>query len=331
MTGKPPTVLAERRVLITGSQGFIGIHTALAAQRMGAHVVGADVDSESERARRVRASLECLPVETHAVDLRDPKRTADFLWDLRPDFVLHCAGSIARDGDNSERARIFEGNAALTASLVNSLVRIPKPRRPVLVMPGSQMEYGAAPMPWTEERLCEPVNAYGAAKLAATACVLEAVQREGLQACVPRLPIVFGPGQPPALFIPELIARALRKEPIPMTAGDQRRVFLYVEDAAALLVEVGIRLARRTSFPTLLNAPASAPVAIVEVARMVTNMLNASDLLRVGALPKRSGEPLDGWPDTSRAVALGLVAKSSLEQALRDTLAWYQGNRWFYS
>ena len=202
----PP--LAGRTVLITGIQGFIGIHTAAAAYRLGARVAGMDIVAESARARRVRESLGAPPVEVRAVDLLDPQASGQALRAMRPDVVVHCAGSIERDAGTEDWARVFSGNAALTASLVKILRALPGTERPVLVMPGSQMEYGAAPMPWTEDQPCEPINAYGAGKLAATESVVEAARRDELRACVLRLPIVFGPGQPPALFVPELIGKA---------------------------------------------------------------------------------------------------------------------------
>ncbi|HPK00682.1 MAG TPA: NAD-dependent epimerase/dehydratase family protein, partial [Candidatus Hydrogenedentes bacterium] len=221
--------LTGRRVLITGIQGFIGIHTAAAAQRLGAQAAGIDLAQESPRARQVRESLGMRPVEIHAADLMEQQAIVDILKEVRPAVIVHCAGSIERSTGASDWARVFAGNADVTASLVGALLSLPAAERPVLVMPGSQMEYGTAPMPWTEDRHCEPVNAYGAGKLAATEHVLAAARGHGLRACVLRLPIVFGPGQPPALFIPELIGKALRREAILMTEGNQRRAFLYVE------------------------------------------------------------------------------------------------------
>ncbi len=323
----PP--LAGRTVLITGIQGFIGIHTAAAAYRLGARVAGMDIVAESARARRVRESLGAPPVEVRAVDLLDPQASGQALRAMRPDVVVHCAGSIERDAGTEDWARVFSGNAALTASLVEILRALPGTERPVLVMPGSQMEYGAAPMPWTEDQPCEPINAYGAGKLAATESVVEAARRDELRACVLRLPIVFGPGQPPALFVPELIGKALRKEAIPMTEGRQRRAFLYVEDAAGLLLEAAARAVREDAFPSLLNAPACAPVAIRELAEMLAGQLDATELLRPGALPNRAGEPLDAWPDIALAASLGLRAATPLVEALRKTVEWYQANPWF--
>ncbi|HOD50094.1 MAG TPA: NAD(P)-dependent oxidoreductase [Candidatus Hydrogenedentes bacterium] len=331
MSDTTPLALTDRKILVTGVQGFIGIHTAAAVHRMGARLVGVDVVAQSQRADRVRESLGYPPVAVHAVDLRDAEATVQILRQMRPEMVIHCAGSIERTDESSSWNRAFEGNAALTASLVDALVGFPEPERPVLVMPGSQMEYGTAPMPWTEDRHCEPFNAYGAGKLAAAESVLGAVRRDGLRACVLRLPIVFGPGQPPSLFVPELIGKALLREAIPMTVGDQRRAFLYVDDAAGLLLESGIRAAQPAPFPPLLNAPAYPPMAILDVARMVAESLDAAGLLRVGALPRRAGELLEAWPDASLARSLGFCTRNQPLEAIRRTVAWYEANRWFLS
>ena len=323
--------LAGRRVLITGIQGFIGIHTAASAQRQGAEIAGIDLTQESPRAQRVRESLGMRPVEVHAADLMDQQALLHILQELRPVVVVHCAGSIERSTGVEDWARVFAGNAGLAASLVDALHALPATERPVLVLPGSQMEYGAAPMPWTEDRPCEPVNAYGAGKLAATEHALEAVRGHTLRACVLRLPIVFGPGQPPALFVSELIGKALRGETIPMTEGNQRRAFLYVEDAAGLLLEAAARLAADEAFPPLINAPACPPVSIRKLAERLAGQLGATELLRPGALPKRADEPLDAWPDTTLATSLGFQARTPLLESLQKTIQWYQTNSWFLS
>ncbi len=330
MSQPPRFSLENDTILVTGVQGFIGIHTAAAGIRAGARIIGVDVMGQSDRADRVRESLGCPPITIETLDLLDTETTARLLREVRPFMIVHCAGSIERKTDAPPLSPARESNAVLTASLLDALMALPETQRPILVMPGSQMEYGKAPMPWTEDRPCEPVNTYGAGKLAATKSVLEVAGKKKLRACVLRLPIVFGPGQPPLMFVPELIGKALRKEAVPMTAGDQRRAFVYVEDAAELLLETALRIAHSTPFPTLLNAPACPPMAILDVAHIIADALNARDLLRVGACPKRPGEPLDAWPDTSLATSLELTARTPLAEALQKTIAWYQENPWFW-
>ena len=114
-----------------------------------------------------------------------------------------------------------------------------------------------------------------------------------------------------------------------MTEGNQRRAFLYVEDAAGLLLEAAARLAADEAFPPLINAPACPPVSIRKLAERLAGQLGATELLRPGALPKRADEPLDAWPDTTLATSLGFQARTPLLESLQKTIQWYQTNPWF--
>ena len=330
-TAAAPSVsaVAGQRILVTGGNGFLGCHAAVAARQSGADVLVVDLPGTTVWAERIRASLGGKGVAAREVSQLDAQALRDLLTGFCPQVVLHLAGVTRRDATPEALAQCAAGNVDVTVAVLAAMTDLPDGLRPALVMPGSQMEYGLAPMPWTERQAGMPANPYGASKLAATELVLTAVRTRQARACVARLALVFGPAQAPTMIVPELIIKALRGMAFRMTSGEQRRRFVRAADVARCLLELGGRLAAGKHVPPLVNALACEPIRVVDLAQRLAACIGDKVVLQVGALPQRGGELPEAWPDTALAESLGLPAVAPLDEALAATVAWYRANPWF--
>jgi nucleoside-diphosphate-sugar epimerase len=324
------TEITGHRVLITGVNGFIGCHAATVAKRAGAEAAGVDLEHTTIRGERIRKSLGGGDVRVYEVKKLTASKLGKILDDFKADLILHLGGTTNRSNEPEAWEVCTERNALLTASVITAVADRPEASRPVLVMAGSQMEYGLAPMPWKENQAAMPVNPYGASKLAAAELLRAAIRCRVLKGCVARLAIVFGPGQPATMIIPELICKGLKKLDVSMTEGKQQRRFVFVADAAKFLLTIGVLLKSGKDLPPLINAPASEPLPIIKIARDVMTALGNPVKLRVGALPERENEIAQAWPDSSLADRLNLISLTPLENSLAMTAAWYRKNEWFF-
>ena len=321
--------LSERRILITGIDGFIGCNLAVIAQKAGAHIVGITLHGIGDQGKRGIASLGGQEIPVHEVQCLDTASLVPILEESRPDIIFHLAGVTERQHTPEAWVRCCEGNTMLTASILAALGRLSEDDRPVMVMPGSQMEYGLAPMPWTEHGTAMPTNPYGAAKLAATELVQAAARSGMVRACIVRLALVFGLYQKPTMIVPEIIVKALRGLDVQMTEGSQRRRFMFVQDAARLLLALATRMLDGEEVPPVINSPACEPRSILEIARLLMTLLGNPVELQVGALPGRRDTLMEAWMDSTKAESMKLVDITSLEQALAETVNWYRKNDWF--
>ena len=320
--GREVAILNDRalhgsRILVTGAHGFIGMHVARAASRACADVVGLVRDPRSD------PKLDAGPIAYEQCDVADPDEVFGALQRYEPEIIVHAAGATQRGKGREAWQANVASNVATTLAVVAAAAAIAPDRRPVVVAPGSQREYGTAAMPWTEERSCEPVDAYGATKLAATVLFLGARGSDLLNASVVRLPIVFGPGQTTDMFVPELIRNSLAGSPMRMTPGEQRRRFLFAPDAAAALLTVARRC--RDGFAIgLLNAPAYEPMTLRSFVERVVAVLGRTVDVTFGAIEYRPDERLDAWPDTSLAESMDpWLPLTPLDEALRETIDWF--------
>lgn len=321
--------LADKTALITGVNGFLGLHTSVAAVKSGANVVGIDSLGSSVR-EKVRYDMGVSDIPIYRYDLSNYESWRNILKKSSPDIIFHLAGSTNRGLTPEDWSNNIKGNLFTTTSMIQSILDLSEDLRPAVIYSGSPMEYGRSPMPWTEETLCQPHNFYGASKLASTEIFLSIARSNSFKSCVVRMPIIYGPAQKPNMFIPELICTLLSRSIFEMTTGTQKRKFLYATDAALFLLRAGEMLLKKEALPILINMPACDAISLREVAKQVASLTGGEDLVRFGNVPMRDHESLACWLDDSQSRSLGFSCSGTLEKYLEKTVKWYKNNRHFW-
>lgn len=202
---------------------------------------------------------------------------------------------------------------AVHVELTSTLLRELRPRLALLLSSGEV--YGAVPVPYREDGPIAPMTPYARAKRRAEELVLGYSGR----AHVVRAGVVYGPGQRGPMLIPALAAALLQGEPFPMTAGEQSRDFIHVEDLVALLVRV-----LETDAPPIVNAGLGREVEVRVVARSLVRLIgertgrDVGACLRLGALPYRDDEPMRYALSNALARSLGWEPRWDLEGGLAE-------------
>jgi len=209
------------KVLITGSNGFIGSHLAEALARRGD-----DVFCLVRRTSDTRA-LDGLNIRRVVGDVRDKDSLRAAVRGM--DRVFHLAAVIsAPDWDAYYRA-----NALGTENIIDAcLGGQPVPRKFVFV--SSISAAGPSPRggrPLRESDECRPVSPYGRTKLMAEEIVLARAGR--LPVTIVRPPNVIGPRQREIVRTIRLLERRIR----PLVGTDETRTSLAgVDDVVRALI-----------------------------------------------------------------------------------------------
>lgn len=171
------------RVLVTGSNGFVGRHACAALRARGHDVIGAGFAPHASDAR------------TLALDVRDFRAVEDVVATSRPDAVLHLAAIAFVPQAKDDPSGAFAINAQGTLHVLAAVAARAKAARCVVV--SSAEVYGRASddeMPLRETRAPRPVTVYGASKAAAEH-LARAYAADGLDVRVLRPFNHVGPGQ----------------------------------------------------------------------------------------------------------------------------------------
>jgi GDP-4-dehydro-6-deoxy-D-mannose reductase len=260
------------RALITGASGFCAKHLADRLRADGSvRIAGADI---AGHAPKDVAAADIAIDEYHRADVSDMDQMAALVDELQPDMLFHLAGTAL---GSSASAQASPRNAFLvnTMGAVNVLeaVRLNAPGCRVLLV-GSAAEYGFVPqleLPASEERICRPVGAYGASKLAATLAGREYAHKFGLKVVMARPFNIIGPGMPLDLVVGALAFRAKKalagSADAIVTAGDlsPQRDFIAVED----VVRAYVQLLQGDCWGEVFNICSGQPHSIQHVAEVL--------------------------------------------------------------
>ena len=172
----------------------------------------------------------------------------------------------------------------------------------------------------------EPRSPYSASKAGSDLIALSYFTTYGLNVSVTRSSNNFGPWQYPEKAIPLFITNLLDGKNIPLYGdGLNQRDWLYVEDNCAAVDLV----LRRGQAGEIYNVGAGVEMPNRElVDRLLA--LTGYGPERIDWVADRPGHDRRYSVDCAKVQALGWSQRHDLEDALAQTVKWYQENRWWW-
>lgn len=307
-------MLENSHILITGANGFVGWHLGKALLGTGARV--------SQIARL--APPDGRAADTwHILDLTDRIKVAEVFASLQPDYVIHLASSKRRGSDIGHFRNVYDTNLSISLNVIDACRALSNFER--LVFLGTCDEYGLARTPYDETHREVPTTAYGLAKLAITQILMGLFHSHRFPSVVLRPTVIYGQGQGEEMFLPALIQALLAGKDFAMTAGEQRRDFIHVNDVVEAIIKAITADERANG--TVVNIGTGVSYRIREIAIMVADTIgpDARELIRFGAVQYRPNEVMDYSVAINRAqVILGWSPSTRLEDGVRQTVGQYK-------
>ena len=328
-------------VLVTGSAGFIGFHSAQALLARGEVVVGIDnlnayYDPALKQARLDRL-LAHPAYRHHTLDLADRAAVAAVFDRYRPDRIVHL-------GAQAGVRYSLEAPDAYVSSNVTGFLSIIEGARQTgcrhLVFASTSSAYGAnGKLPFVpSDGASHPLTLYAATKLANEGMAhayahLFKIPMTGL-----RFFTVYGPWGRPDMALFRFTRAILTNQPIDVYGeGRMSRDFTYVDDIvtgilAALDQPAGIDPDWSPAAPDpatsgvapwrILNLGAGQPVSLMRYIEVLEDKLRRKAQLNL--MPMQDGDVADTAADlTATAKAIGYAPSTPVEEGVGRFVDWY--------
>jgi nucleoside-diphosphate-sugar epimerase len=163
--------------------------------------------------------------------------------------------------------------------------------------------------------LLRPSTLYGTSKDALRRMQESMARTLGFSAAWGRVFFPYGVGEPAGRLVPSVIDNVLGGKPAQCSHGRQVRDFIYVDDVARAFAVV-----LDSGYEGTVNIGTGQPVTIAEVARAAAEAAGRPELLELGVLPSRAGEPDVLLADTAKLRRLGLLPRWTLAEGMAATV-----------
>jgi dTDP-glucose 4,6-dehydratase len=313
-----------KRILVTGGAGFI----SSAFIRHLLHATPYEVVSLD--ALTYAGNLENL------ADIRSHERLSFVQGDIRNEALVR---SVVEDVDVIVNAAaeshveksILEGASEFVATnvqgtrvLLDAIREVPIDR---FILISSSEVYGTAEtVPMDEEHPLNPRSPYAATKAGADRLAYSYHATYDLPIVIVRPFNNYGPRQHPEKVVPRFVLQALAAEPLTVHGdGSASRDWLYVDDDAEA-IEAVIAADLGSVAGEVINVATGEDVPVSRIADLVLELLGKPASLKE-FVDERPGQVRRHLGSTEKAERLLCWrARTSLEDGLQKTVAWYRDN-----
>ncbi len=313
----------ERRVFVTGCTGIVGSWLTLALLDAGAEVVGLMRDRVP--LSNLRLSGAERRISAVDGDIADGELLERVLNEYEIEVVFHLAAQPLVRLANRAPLGTFDTNIRGTWLLLDACRRSPTVKR--IVVASSDKAYGdQETLPYLEDAPLQGRHPYDVSKSCADLITQAYYTTYKLPVGITRCGNIYGGGDLNwDRIVPGTVRSVLRGEaPVIRSDGTLVRDYLYVAD----IVEAYLRLAERLEDPALhgqaFNFGMDDPKTVLEITQAIIDISDHPQLKPV-VLNQASHEIVRQYLASEKAHRLlGWHAQYSLEEGLRQTLAWYR-------
>jgi UDP-glucose 4-epimerase len=305
------------RVLVLGACGFIGRWVAHYLSCQGAQLYLIDHDQSKFDVVFPRYDIQG---EFCELDLGEFEKIIPIIQKIKPSITFNLAGyGVDRSERDIELA--YKINTHLVDVICKSLALSKDPgwRGQDLVHVGSALEYGMIKGNLSEDSVPQPTTWYGKSKLGGTNSLTLSCKASGIKGVTTRLFTIYGPGEHEGRLLPSLLEAAKTGNPLPLTAGQQKRDFTYVEDVAEGLLRIGLIPANSSTIVNLATGKLTPVRRFAEIAAEILHI--PFEKLEFGAIPTRK-EEMDHDPVSIKRLSdlTAWIPPTSVAEGIRKTM-----------
>lgn len=285
-------------ILLTGASGFLGSALARHLQSKGHQV---------SLLLRPNSKLERLQHQTADFNIARPQSDAQlqaFVQSVRPNVLIHTACAYGRQGEST--LQLVDANLRLGISLLQALQGLDY--RTVFINTGTALDQSVNPYAMSKHQLAQ----WGRLFATQTGSRLQWVNVV--------LQHMYGAGDDPSKFTTHVLQTCHRNDAVlPLTKGEQRRDFIYIDDVVSAYETLLDKAAALPDVVDIEVGTGQAPT-IREFVETAHRLTQSKTELQFGAIPYRVNEAMHCQANIDQIRTLGWQPVHSLDTGLQKTI-----------
>ena len=295
-----------KKILVIGSEGFIGSSAVRYYKNQGYVVTGCDV-IENDRV-----------IDYYKVESKDPTYHRIF-EKVAPDYCLNASGAASVPFSFHDPMIDFELNVINVFKMLEA-IRIENPETAFINVSSAAVYGTPSQLPVSEDVDVTPISPYGWHKRQSELLCNEYANLYGLKTCSMRVFSAYGPGLKKQLFW-DLYQKTREGNSIELLGtGDESRDYIFVEDLVRASETIAINAKLQGE---VINVATGIETTIRNAAKTFIKTLSWDGRISFSGI-KRMGDPENWCADISKLEMMGFKPKCSLESGMEVYCKWLQ-------
>ncbi|MBU0995456.1 MAG: NAD-dependent 4,6-dehydratase LegB [Proteobacteria bacterium] len=318
--------LSDKKILVTGADGFIGSHLTEKLVSLGFNVRAFVLYNSFNNWGWLEHAPENIKkkVEIFSGDIRDLSGVRTAMTGC--DVIFHLAALIAIPYSYHSPSTYVDTNINGTLNILQAAkdLNIEK-----VIHTSTSEVYGTACfVPITEDHPLQGQSPYSASKIGADQMAMAFYSSFETPVAIIRPFNTYGPRQSARAVIPTLITQiASGKKTIQLGSQNPTRDFNYIDDITSAFIAVA---ESDRSIGQVMNAGSNFEISIGETARMISELMGVAIDIKTESQrirPEKS-EVLRLWADNSKIKSLtnwepAYAGKEGFRKGLKNCIKWY--------
>ncbi len=311
----------NKRVLLTGHEGFLGSNLAKALLSYGADIIG--IDKVKERPDSVltglRSRMKCVKG-----DISNLALVKELINKYKPQVIFHLAAEAIVGECNKNPIKTFKSNIEGTWNILEAS-RNKKFIKAIMVA-SSDKAYGSHEvLPYREDAPLKGSHPYDVSKSCADLICYTYWNTYKVPVCVTRCGNIFGPGDfNYSRLVPDAIRCALNaRQFVIRSDGKFTRDYVYAEDIANGYITLAEKMKKLKLYGEAFNFSDENPITVIEMVKKIYNLTGKKPDYKI--LNQAKYEIKHQYLCSMKArKILDWKPEYTLDEGLTRTIKWYE-------
>lgn len=315
----------NKKVLITGANGFVGSNLTKTLISKGASIVTYSPGGIHSPSLLILEDLQKSIAKIEKGSVKDYEKLNRVVKRNKIEIIFHLAAQPLIEIGHISPIETFDVNIRGTWNMLET-ARENKVKR--IVVASTSHVYGDNPkLPYKEEYYPQPSRPYETSKACADLLAQTFADTYSLPVEVPRFVNLYGPGDFNfGRVVPKVIKTILEGKNPKMFDLGAVRDFLYIDDAIDAYIALVEKKLPDKKRVRIFNFGSGKPTKIIDIAKMIVKFSDKPQLkVEIEPIPEeRKKEIPKQYVSIAKAKKeLGWKPKTSLEKGLKETINWY--------